>query len=194
MSHRPGPRPPAPRPLHALRPRTGAPPSRTCYSHLVDHAALLPGPPLDRWLARALRPHPRVGLWSAAGGGEGIVGAGARAALRGLDLVALDGSDGRDLAVLDALVVLTPLGDDAAAPHLDRLRPGGLLVELAHPPRWRLGELLWPWPRRARQRWAVERRARAWALAGLHDLRQWAPLEPGGIVVTEGRRRAIPGP
>lgn len=160
----------------------------------MDHAALLPGPPLDRWLGRTLQPAPRAGLWVVTGGGEGLVGRAARAAIRGRDLIALDDSDGRDLAVLDALVVLAPLGDDAAAPILDRLRPGGLLIELAHPPRRRLGEILWPWPRRARQRWAVERRARAWALAGLHDLRQWAPLEPGGIVVTEGRRRAIPGP
>jgi len=162
---------------------------------LVDHAALLPGPPLGRWLARELEPARRVGFWLAVGGGAGIFGRAAVAALSGLDLRPIErAQDLLEAEPFDALVVVTPLGDEVAVPAsvLAALAAGAAVIEIAHPPAWRLKEALWPWTRWERQRWAITRRARAWALVGAYALRQWSPLEPEGLVVTEARRRAIP--
>jgi hypothetical protein len=164
----------------------------------MNHAALLPGPPLGRWLARELEvvgERRRVGLWLAALGGAGLYGRAAAAALEGLDLRPIERA--QDLVEdepFGALVVVTPLGDDVAVPSsvFAALAAGAAVIEIAHPPAWRLREVVWPWARWERQRWAIERRARAWALAGAYALRQWSPLEPEGLVVTEGRRRAIP--
>lgn len=106
-------------------------------------------------------------------------------------------AEGAALEGLGALVVITALGDARVEPGLTptiaAVRPGGLIVELAHPPSLRPWQVL-QWLRRTRvMRSAAELRARAWLGFGLYSLEQWAPVDLPRVLVTCGRRRAIPG-
>ncbi|MCB9567456.1 MAG: hypothetical protein H6710_09660 [Myxococcales bacterium] len=149
----------------------------------MDQGALLPGPALVPWLRHRLRESRAPALWIAPRAGRGVVGRGLARALRGLDLPQLAASP------CDLVVVVTTLDDPAPPAAVAALIAGGRLVELAHPPPWGWRELFALGARRARLRWAIERRARACLGAGIFALSQWSPVEPLGVLVSEGRRR-----
>ncbi len=160
----------------------------------------LPGPVLAEWLVHALGP-----MRTAVLRGAGVVMAGTGAMLH--ERVAavaapygwttVDGNTdmGIDFA---ALIVIKALGDAIVAPEVaraaERVQAGGTIVELAHPPAVRPWQVL-RWLRRTRvMRSAAELRARAWLEFGLYGVEQWAPVDLPRLLVTCGRRRAIPGP
>jgi len=150
----------------------------------VDPGALLPGPALTPWLRHQAREATASGVWLTPLGGDGLLG---RRLVRELLDLEIEPTDGR--RPLDLMVVITTLTDDAWPAAAASLAVGGQLIELAHPPPWRLRELFSLGRRRAELRWAIERRARCWLRAGLFGLSQWSPVEPPGILVTTGRRR-----
>jgi hypothetical protein len=95
-----------------------------------------------------------------------------------------------------AAVVLQVLGTEVvsadAADAASRVTPGGLVIELGHPPRLRPWQI-WRWLRARRSpRPAAELRAQAWLGFGLYAVEQWAPVDLPRVLVTCGRRRAIP--
>jgi hypothetical protein len=149
---------------------------------------LLPGPSLAEWLLATLADK-KVALWTGPDAGRGLGGRAARqttTALRQrLGWTGLAGASG-----LDALVVVATLG--GAEPPEEALRAvngGGLLVELAHPPKvslWR--------PSRWAVRGASASRATLWLGRGCFAVEQWAPIDAPRVLVTSGRVRAIPGP
>jgi hypothetical protein len=157
----------------------------------------LPGPVLAEWLVHALRPLQaavRIGPGGKSGSGAllraRVTAAAAQCGWPGL-------ADGAVPAGLGALVMISTLGDarvdPALIPAVETIQPGGLLVELAHPPSLRPWQVL-QWLRRTRvMRSAAELRARAWLGFGLYSLEQWAPVDLPRVLVTCGRRRAIPG-
>jgi len=157
----------------------------------------LPGPVLAEWLVHALRPlRPAVVIRPGGGGGSA-------AQLRARVTATADRcgwpvlADGAAPAELGALVMISPLGDarvdPALMPAISAVQAGGLVVELAHPPPLRPWQVL-RWLRRTRvMRSAAELRARAWLGFGLYALEQWAPVDLPRVLVTCGRRRAIPG-
>ncbi len=157
----------------------------------------LPGPVLAEWLVHALRPL-RTAVLIRPGGKSGSgallrarVGAAAEQC-RWPMLTEEAVPEG-----LGALVMITALGDARVDPALAAaaaaMQPGGLVVELAHPPSLRPWQVL-QWLRRTRvMRSAAELRARAWLGFGLYSLEQWAPVDLPRVLVTCGRRRAIPG-
>ena len=159
----------------------------------------LPGPVLAEWLVHALGPLRTAVL---RGGAVASAGTGAMLHERVAAVAApygwttVDGNTdmGIDFA---ALIVIKALGDASVAPEVaraaDRVRPGGPIVELAHPPAVRPWQIL-QWLRRTRvMRSAAELRARAWLEFGLYGVEQWAPVDLPRLLVTCGRRRAIPG-
>lgn len=153
-------------------------------------AEQLPGPPLDEWLVHVLRDAPRVAV---------VIGRGVRAELGGpvLALAAARGW-GRSGDEVDALVATQALGDAEVAEEVGRaaatVAPGGLVIELGHAPGLR------PWQffkqmllrRRRGPRGAAELRAQAWLGFGLYAVEQWAPVDLPRVLVTSGRRRAMP--
>lgn len=154
---------------------------------------LLPGPSLAEWLLATLAGK-KVALWTGADAGRGPGGRAARqttAALRErLSWPSLAGASG-----LDALVVVAALG--GAEPPEEALRAvngGGLLIELAHPPKvslWRPSQ----WAARGELvRRASASRATLWLGRGCFGVEQWAPIDAPRLLVTCGRVRAIPGP
>ena len=157
----------------------------------------LPGPVLAEWLVHALRPlHAAVMIGPGGKSGSGallrarVVAAAAQCRWPLL-------AEGAAPAGLEALVIISALGDarvdPALAPTVLALRPGALVVELAHPPSLRPWQVL-QWLRRTRvMRSAAELRARAWLGFGLYALEQWAPVDLPRVLVTCGRQRAIPG-
>ena len=157
----------------------------------------LPGPVLAEWLVHTLRPLQAAVLVRP--GGK----SGSGALLRARVTAAAEQCGWPVLAEeaappgLGALVVITALGDARVEPQLAAaiaaVRPGGLIVELAHPPSLRPWQVL-QWLRRTRvMRSAAELRARAWLEFGLYALEQWAPVDLPRVLVTCGHRRAIPG-
>ncbi len=159
----------------------------------------LPGPVLAEWLIHTLRP-----LRTAVLRGPEVARAGTgkmlhervAAVAAPYGWVTVDGHTdmGIDFA---ALIVIRALGDAAVDPEVAkavaRVQPGGLVIELAHPPAVRPWQVL-KWLRRTRvMRSAAELRARAWLTFGLYTLEQWAPVDLPRLLVTCGRRRAIPG-
>jgi hypothetical protein len=150
----------------------------------VDPGALLPGPALAPWLRHRARESTAVGVWLTPLGGGGWLG---RGLIRLIDELGLEPADGRK--PLDLLIVITSLADEDWPAAASSVVVGGQLVELAHPPPWRLRDLAALGRRRAHLRWAIERRARCWLRAGLFAVSQWSPVEPPGILVTAGRRR-----
>lgn len=156
----------------------------------------LPGPVLAEWLVHALRPlQAAVVVLPGGGSGSGALlraRVAATAARCGWPVL----TDGPAPAGLGALVMITPLGDarvePALVPAIAAVQAGGLVVELAHPPSLRPWQVL-QWLRRTRvMRSAAELRARAWLGFGLYALEQWAPVDLPRVLVTCGRRRAIP--
>jgi hypothetical protein len=154
----------------------------------VRGADQLPGPPLDEWLVHALRETPRVAV---------VMGRAVRSELAGpvLALARLRGWGGADEDA-SALVTTRVLGDVEIADEVARAAAtvvaGGLVIELGHAPRlrpWQLWRRLWT--RRA-PRGAAELRAQAWLGFGLYAVEQWAPVDMPQVLVTCGRRRAIP--
>lgn len=166
-----------------MRGRVGAIP---CYAGRVDRGALLPGPSLRPWLRRCLRGADAPALAVVDQGGLGLVGRSLLAALRPLEIPAAASVGGP----IDLLVVITTLAAPALPAEVSRLTAGARVIECAHPPRWRLGDLLAPARRARGLRWSVERRARIWLAGGLYGLSQWSPVEPGGVLVSDGRWRA----
>lgn len=159
----------------------------------------LPGPVLAEWLVHALR-SVRPAVVRGPGGGSGS-GAALRervaAVARRYDWPVLELGAALPGAI-EGLVILTALGDarvdPAIAGAVAAVRPGGVVVELAHPPSLRPWQVL-QWLRRTRvMRSAAELRARAWLGHGLYAVEQWAPVDLPRVLVTCGRRRAIPGP
>lgn len=160
----------------------------------------LPGPVLAEWLVHTLRP-----LRTAVLRGPEVARGGTGAALheRVAALAAPYGwttVDGHtDMGIeFAALIVIRALGDavvDASAARAaERVTPGGQIIELAHPPTVRPWQVL-RWLRRTRvMRSAAELRARAWLSFGLYGVEQWTPVDLPRLLVTCGRRRAIPGP
>ncbi|MCY1057247.1 hypothetical protein [Nannocystis sp. SCPEA4] len=153
---------------------------------------LLPGPSLAEWLLATLAGK-KVALWTGPDAGRGLGGRAARTTttmLRSrLGWVELAGASG-----LDALVVVATLdGVEPPADALAAVGGGGLLVELAHPPKvplWR--------PSRWAARGELVRRASAsraglWLGRGCFAVEQWAPIDAPRVLVTCGRVRAIPG-
>ncbi len=159
----------------------------------------LPGPVLAEWLVHTLRPL-RTAVLRGPGGGGGTAGAvreRVAAAVRQYGWSELEGDGVALQASHAALVVVTALGDAAVSEPVARacevLQPGGLLIELAHPPAVRPWQVL-RWLRRTRvMRSAAELRARAWLGLGLYAVEQWAPVDLPRVLVTCGRWRAIPG-
>jgi hypothetical protein len=157
----------------------------------------LPGPVLAEWLVHALRPL-RAAVLIRPGGKSGSgallrARVGAAAEQCGWPVLA----EGVVPEGFGALVMITALGDARVEPALaaaaSAMRAGGLVVELAHPPSLRPWQVL-QWLRRTRvMRSAAELRARAWLGFGLYALEQWAPVDLPRVLVTCGRRRAIPG-
>lgn len=157
----------------------------------------LPGPVLAEWLVHTLRPLQAAVLVRPGGksGSGALLRARVTAAAEqcGWPVLAEEAAP----AGLGALVVITALGDARVEPQLAAaiaaVRPGGLIVELAHPPSLRPWQVL-QWLRRTRvMRSAAELRARAWLEFGLYALEQWAPVDLPRVLVTCGHRRAIPG-
>jgi hypothetical protein len=157
----------------------------------------LPGPVLAEWLVHALRPL-RTAVLVLPGGKSG-----SGALLRARVSATAEQCQWPMLTEeavprgLGALVLITALGDARVEPALaaavSAMQPGGLVVELAHPPSLRPWQVL-QWLRRTRvMRSAAELRARAWLGFGLYSLEQWAPVDLPRVLVTCGRRRAIPG-
>jgi len=165
----------------------------------VRGADQLPGPVLAEWLVHTLRPLRTAVL---RGVEVSMRGTGAMLHERVAAVAApygwttVDGATdmGIDFA---ALIVIKALGDAIVAPEVARavarVVPGGLVIELAHPPAVRAWQVL-RWLRRTRVMLsAAELRARAWLEFGLHGVEQWAPVDLPRLLVTCGRRRAIPG-
>ncbi len=157
----------------------------------------LPGPVLAEWLVHALSPLRTAVLI----GPGGTSGSGALLRTRVKAAAAQCGwpvlAEGATPVGLTALVMISALGDarvePALVPAVEAMQPGGLVVELAHPPSLRPWQVL-KWLRRTRvMRSAAELRARAWLGFGLYALEQWAPVDLPRVLVTCGRRRAIPG-
>ncbi len=94
---------------------------------------------------------------------------------------------------LGSLIVAHPLTrvGDPLPPRsvLDRLRVGGIVVELA----WPRGGLrrLRPWRWRRDLGQAAAERCHRWALEGFCHLEQWAAIDPTDILLTMGRRAAV---
>ena len=156
---------------------------------------------LDEWLVYTLRP-----LRTALLPGVGIAGGTGGALYERIGAVAerqgwtpVDGrGDATGAPFFEALIVIKALGDAAVEPVIVRaceaVLPGGLIIELAHPPSVRPWQVL-RWLRRTRvMRSAAELRARAWLGLGLYAVEQWAPVDLPRLLVTCGRWRAIPGP
>ena len=163
----------------------------------------LPGPVLAEWLVHTLRPLKAAVLVRPGGKTGGKSGSGALLRARvtaaaeqcGWPVLAEEAAPAP--AGLGALVVITALGDARVEPQLAAtiaaVRPGGLIVELAHPPSLRPWQVV-QWLRRTRvMRSAAELRARAWLGFGLYALEQWSPVDLPRVLVTCGHRRAIPG-
>ena len=155
----------------------------------------LPGPVLAEWLVHALGGATAAVIGSTVGGRGGT-----RGALRErVDAAASRYGWSRGDAArgsLAALVVITELGDAAIEPAValacEGVKPGGRVIELAHPPVVRPWQVL-RWLRRTRvMRSAAELRARAWLGLGLHAVEQWAPVDLPRVLVTCGVWRAIP--
>lgn len=157
----------------------------------------LPGPVLAEWLAHALGGG-STGVFAGAavrrGGTGGALRERVEAAGRRFEWSRVDGPRvGRSLT---ALVVITELGDAAIEPAValacEAVKPGGMVIELAHPPVVRPWQVL-RWLRRTRvMRSAAELRARAWLGIGLFAVEQWAPVDLPRVLVTCGVWRAIP--
>lgn len=158
---------------------------------------------LAEWLVHSLRGR-STGLLVMAGPGRGGTGGALRERVDaageqyGWSRVEVGVDAGFARESLEALVVVTVLGDGAIAAAVagacEGLRPGGLVIELGHPPVLRPWQLL-RWLRRTRvMRSAAELRARAWLGLGLYAVEQWAPVDLPRVLVTCGRWRAIPGP
>ena len=157
----------------------------------------LPGPVLAEWLVHALSPLQTAVLIGPGGksGSGALLRTRVRAAAAQCGWPVL--AEGAVPAGLTALVMISALGDarvdPALVPAVEAMQPGGLVVELAHPPSLRPWQVL-QWLRRTRvMRSAAELRARAWLGFGLYALEQWAPVDLPRVLVTCGRRRAIPG-
>jgi len=151
---------------------------------------------LAEWLVHALRPLRAAVLM----GSGGKIGSGALLRAHVTAAAAQCGwpvlAEGAVPAGLGALVLISTLGDarvdPALMPVVETVQSGGLVVELAHPPSLRPWQVL-QWLRRTRvMRSAAELRARAWLGFGLYSLEQWAPVDLPRVLVTCGRRRAIP--
>lgn len=154
----------------------------------VRGADQLPGPPLGEWLLHVLRVR-----------GVAIVcGRGVRSDLSG-EVLTLAAAQGWVAASGEgpfaALVVLRVLGTEEVGAEAERFAeqvvPGGLVIELGHPPAlrpWHIWKLLRARPLRG----AAELRAAAWLGFGLYGVEQWAPIDLPRVLVTCGRRRAIP--
>jgi hypothetical protein len=166
-------------------------PRRVVLHGGVRGAQQLPGPALGEWLVYALRAD-----------GAGVLAGTGCDRLVLARVVAVAAAEGwpvlgpGELRELGALVVVRALGGAEVEPEVARavpgVRPGGWVVELGHPPallRWRP----WTWPGRTRLlRTAAELRAQAWLGLGLFAVEQWAPVDAPRVLVTCGRRRAIP--
>ena len=151
----------------------------------MDPGALLPGPALTPWLRHRQREANAVGAWLTPLGGDGMHG---HKLLHMLDDLEIQPADGQ--RPLDLMIVITSLSDDAWPAAAACLTVGGQLIEIAHPPPWRLRELVrLGQGRRTALRFATERRARCWLRAGLFALSQWSPIDPPALLVTTGRRR-----
>lgn len=155
----------------------------------------LPGPVLAEWLVHALGGAATAVIASAERGRGGTSGA-----LRErVDAAASRYGWSRGGAArgsLAALVVITELGDAAIEPGValacEGVKPGGRVIELAHPPVVRPWQVL-RWLRRTRVMGsAAELRARAWLGIGLYAVEQWAPVDLPRVLVTSGVWRAIP--
>jgi hypothetical protein len=155
----------------------------------------LPGPVLAEWLVHELGGAATAVIASAESGRGGTSGA-----LRErVDAAARRYGWSRGGAArgsLAALVVITELGDAAIEPVValacEGVKPGGKVIELAHPPVVRPWQVL-RWLRRTRvMRSAAELRARAWLGIGLYAVEQWAPVDLPRVLVTCGVWRAIP--
>lgn len=148
----------------------------------------LPGPPLDEWLVHVLRGASRVAV---------VMGREVRAELAGpvLALAAARGwgGSGEDVA---ALVTTRVLGDAVVAEEVARAAgtvvAGGLVIELGHAPGLRPWQLWRRLRMRRGPRGAAELRAEAWLGFGLYAVEQWAPVDMPQVLVTSGRRRAVP--
>ncbi len=177
----------------------------------------LSGPVLAEWLVHSLRGR-STGLLVMAGPGRGGTGGALRervdaaaqqhgwlrvevgvdAGLAATSTTSASVDAGFARGSLEALVVVTVLGDGAIAAVVagacEGLRAGGLVIELGHPPVLRPWQML-RWLRRTRvMRSAAELRARAWLGLGVYAVEQWAPIDLPRVLVTCGRWRAIPGP
>lgn len=160
----------------------------------------LPGPVLAEWLVHTLRPlRPAVLRGVGVGGGTGGALRDRVAAVAGrYGWTTIDPRGAPDGRCFEAMIVITALGDAEVEPDVARalaaVVPGGQVVELAHPPAVRPWQVL-RWLRRTRvMRSAAELRARAWLGFGLYAVEQWAPVDLPRVLVTAGRRRAIPAP
>lgn len=158
----------------------------------------LPGPVLAEWLVHALGGGATgvfAGVEVKRGGTSGALRERVDAAAERFEWARVDGG-GERRGSLSALVVITELGDGAidrpVALACEAVRPGGMVVELAHPPVVRPWQVL-RWLRRTRvMRSAAELRARAWLGIGLFAVEQWAPVDLPRVLVTCGVWRAIP--
>lgn len=157
------------------------------YTGRVRGADQLPGPPLGEWLLHVLKA--RVAI---------VCGRGVRSELAGevLTLAAAQGWVAGDDGPFAALVVLQVLGagdvSEDVGGFAGRVVPGGLVIELGHPPTVRPWHV-WRWLRAGRPlRTAAELRAQAWLGFGLYAVEQWAPVDLPRVLVTCGQRRAIP--
>lgn len=157
------------------------------YTVRMRGADQLPGPPLGEWLLHVLKAQVAI-----------VCGQGVRSELSGevLGLAAGQGWVAAGEGPFSALVVLQVLGGGEVTENVEgfagRVVPGGLVIELAHPPTVRPWHVL-RWLRAGRPlRTAAELRAHAWLEFGLYAVEQWAPVDLPRVLVTCGRRRAIP--
>jgi len=152
----------------------------------VRGADQLAGPPLGEWLLHVLRAPVAI-----------VCGRGVASEISGevLTLAAAQKLCEAGDGPFAALVVLQVLGAEDVAEDVrefaGRVVPGGLVIEVGHPPGlrpWHLLRLL----RRRPVRMAAELRAQAWLGFGLYAVEQWAPVDLPRVLVTCGRRRATP--
>lgn len=144
-------------------------------SGAVD-ALHLVGPPLDLWLGRVTA-GAQVGV-AFVGPRRGLVGRRVRGFVAALAPVDVEAAARRSL---DVCVVITTLERGEIAPVIDRVRPGGRLIELAYPTGL--------FRRRRAHRQAAGARLTAWLRAGLYEPARWIPVDLRRVLVTSGRAR-----